>query len=99
MRKQFDHLVMCAGLPNVILQILPFRAGAHAGMDGSFAILHFPQESHPDVVYVGMATGGVFQEKAEELRRYSTVFDHLRAAALPPDESMELIAQRAREPL
>jgi len=47
---------------------------------------------------VTMATGGVFQEKAEEMRRYSLIFDHLRAAALPPEESLELIAGVAREP-
>jgi transcriptional regulator with XRE-family HTH domain len=98
MRKQLEHLVTQAELPNVTLQVLPFRVGAHSGMEGSFAILHFPEEVDPEMVYVTMATGGVFQEKADEMRRYSLIFDHLRAAALPPEESLELIAGVAREP-
>jgi transcriptional regulator with XRE-family HTH domain len=98
MHKQLDHLATMAELPNVIVQVLPFRMGAHSGMEGSFAILHFPEEVDPDMVYVTMATGGVFQEKADELDRYSIIFDHLRAAALAPDESLEMIVGMAREP-
>src|SRR5436190_16755967 len=43
MRDQLKRLVEAAELPNVTLQILPFAAGAHAGMDGTFAILDFPE--------------------------------------------------------
>jgi Domain of unknown function (DUF5753) len=38
-RDRLNHLVEAAGLPNVTLQVLPFAAGAHAGMDGTFTIL------------------------------------------------------------
>src|SRR5262249_53352058 len=41
MRRQVDHLVTMAGRPNVTLHVLPFAVGAHAGMDGSFAILGY----------------------------------------------------------
>jgi transcriptional regulator with XRE-family HTH domain len=98
MRAQLDHLRMVAGLPNVTVQILPFSAGAHSGMEGSFSILHYPEEADPDVVYVAMATGGVFQEKPDELSRFSTVFDHLRANALPPAESLQFMSAKSREP-
>ncbi|MDG4762985.1 helix-turn-helix transcriptional regulator [Solwaraspora sp. WMMD406] len=99
MRAQLDYLVEAADLPNVTVQVLPFEAGGHAGMDGTFAILDFPDESDPDVVYAENATGGLFLEKAEELRKYIFIFDHIRAAALRPEESVAVIEKRAKEPL
>ncbi|MFC0532859.1 helix-turn-helix domain-containing protein [Phytohabitans kaempferiae] len=99
MRAQLERLVEAAELPNVTLQILPFEAGGHAGMDGTFAILDFPEPSDPAVVYAENATGGLFLEKSEELRKYVFIFDHIRAAALRPEESVALIAKLTEEPL
>lgn len=99
MRAQLHRLVEAADLPNVTLQVLPFEVGAHAGMDGTFTILDFPEPSDADVVYAENATGGLFLEKSEELRKYIFIFDHIRAAALTPDESVAMIAKRAKEPL
>lgn len=99
MRAQLQRLVEAADLPNVTLQILPFKAGAHAGMDGTFTILDFPEPNDPDVVYAENATGGLFLEKGDELRKYAFIFDHIRAAALRPEESVALIAKLAKEPL
>ncbi|OLB74564.1 MAG: transcriptional regulator [Actinobacteria bacterium 13_2_20CM_2_71_6] len=97
MRRQLDHLAMVAELPNVTLQVLPFAAGAHAGMDGSFAILGYEDPADPDVVFAENAAGGLFLEKDEELRRYHFIFDHLRANALPPDRSVAFLVARAKE--
>ena len=99
MRAQLERLVEASDLPNVTLQILPFEAGGHAGMDGTFAILDFPEPSDPDVVYAENATGGLFLEKSDELRKYQFIFDHIRAAALGPEESVACIAKLAKEPL
>ncbi len=97
MRVQLDKLVEMAERPNVTLQVLPFSTGAHAGMDGTFAILEYDDEVDPDVVFAENAAGGLFLEKEEELRRYQFVFNHLRASALPPTESVEKLAARAKE--
>jgi hypothetical protein len=99
MQRQLEHLATMAKLPNVRLQVLPLEIGAHAGMDGSFVLLSFPHESDPDTVYVTMATGGVFQEKPDELSRYATIFDRLQEAALPPEESAALVNRMTKEPL
>lgn len=98
-RAQLRQLATAADLPNVTLQVLPFETGAHAGMDGTFAILDFPEPSDPDVVYAENTTGGLFLEKSDELRKYIFIFDHIRAAALPPEESVALLAKLAKEPL
>ncbi|GAB3819585.1 helix-turn-helix domain-containing protein [Micromonospora zhanjiangensis] len=99
MRAQLERLVEAADLPNVTLQILPFEVGAHAGMDGTFTILDFPEAGDPDVVYAENATGGLFLEKSDELQKYIFIFDHIRAAAIRPEESVALIAKLAKEPL
>lgn len=99
MRDQLKRLVEAADQPNVTIQILPFDVGAHAGMDGTFTILDFPEPGDPPVVYAENATGGLFLEKVEELQKYAFIFDHIRAAAIRPEDSVALIAGLAEEPL
>jgi transcriptional regulator with XRE-family HTH domain len=99
MRDQLTRLAQAARLPNVTLQILPFAAGAHAGMDGTFVVLEFEEEGDADVVFIDNATGGLFLEKAEELGKYITIFETVQAAALPPEESIEMIEMLVEEPL
>ncbi|GAA4128139.1 transcriptional regulator [Actinomadura sp. NBRC 104425] len=97
MRAQLAHLSDVAKLPNVTLQVLPFGAGAHPAMSGSFSILGFPEPSDSKVVYMEMQTGGLYLEKPHEIERYTLAFDHLRAAALCPSDSQALIARAADE--
>jgi len=99
MRDQLLRLVEASRLPNVTLQILPFAAGAHAGMDGTFAILDFPDAEDPNVVFAENATGGLFLEKSDELRKYNSIFDAIRSSALSPEESRDMIVLLAEEPL
>ncbi len=97
MKRQLEHVVAAAAWDNVTIQVLPLDVGAHPGMEGSFVLLKFPDEADPDTVYVTMATGGVFQEKTDELRLYAAIFDRLRDAALTPEESITLVASMAKE--
>lgn len=97
MAEQFDRLLQVATLPHVTIQVVPFGAGAHPGMEGPFLILGFPEQADPDVVYVDSTTGGAYLEMPDDVRRYALMFDHLRAAALKPDDSTELIAAIARK--
>jgi transcriptional regulator with XRE-family HTH domain len=99
MHDQLIRLIDAARLPNVTLQILPFAAGAHAGMDGTFAILEFEEVEDADVVFAENATGGLFLEKAEELRKYNSIFEDIRATALDPGESTQMIETLIEEPL
>lgn len=75
--------------------MLPFEAGAHASMMGPFTILGFPETADPDVVYLENAAGDLYVEKQPGVRRYSLVFEDLRADALGHDESAALIARMA----
>jgi transcriptional regulator with XRE-family HTH domain len=95
MREQLKRLVELASLPHVTLQVVPFSSGAHAGMEAPFLILGFPEQADPDVVYVENSTSGVYLEQPEDVHRYTLMFDHLRAAALKPDDTVEMVDRTA----
>lgn len=97
MRAQIEHLVKTAELPNVELQVLPYTAGAHAGMVDSFTVLSFADEDENDIVYLEHDTGALFLEKPPELNRYRLVFTHLQAKALDPDASVPYLTRVTQE--
>ncbi len=96
MDEQLHHLARVAALPTVTLQVLPFAAGHHAGMSGAFTIFSFPEPDDPDVVYLEHTKSDLYLESEEEVRRYASAFDQLRAMALPPDDSVALVVALAR---
>ena len=86
MREQIRHLIAMAALPNVVIHILPFAAGAHPGMEGPFCLLSFPEPDDTDLVYLEQATSGLVPEEPEEVRRYTLMFGTLLGKALPAEE-------------
>lgn len=97
MRQQLQHLAEMGSVRNVTLQVLPYTAGEHPGLDGGFSILGFPERADPDVVYIETTTSDLYLEEAEAIDRYTLLFDHIRAVALSPTESTEFFASVARE--
>ena len=97
MKAQLEHLAEAADLPQVTLQALPYAVGGHPGMPGSFVILQFADAGASDVVYIETQAGDLFLESDTDLSRFGAIFEHLRALALPPDESVTLIAGVARD--
>lgn len=95
MRAQLRHLAEMSTLGNVTVQVLAYDAGAHPAMHGSFTIMQFPEPVDPDVVYVEAKTGALYLEKPEDVARYSLMFDYLRAQALSPEASRDLMTQLA----
>ena len=97
MRGQLARLVEASRKPNVTLQVLPFASGSHAGLRGSFSILEFPERADSDVAYVESVAGIIYLEKEREVKHCAEAFDRLRAAALSPGQSTDLIVEAARE--
>jgi transcriptional regulator with XRE-family HTH domain len=98
MAGQLVHIGQLAARPNVTVQVLPYTAGAHPAMLGSFTLMQFPDPADRDVVYLEAETGALYLEKPEDVRRYSLMIDYLRAQALGPAESRALIAHLAARP-
>jgi transcriptional regulator with XRE-family HTH domain len=97
MAAQLEALQAAAQRRRVTLQVLPFSAGAHAGLEGGFVVIQFPGETDPDVVYVEGIMGDLYLESVEEVKRYQSAFDRIQAVALSPQESLTSISVRARD--
>ncbi len=96
LRGQLKRLCEVGTSPRVTIQVVPFDAGPIPGMIGSFSVVRFPLAEDPDIVYIEGATGDVFAE-AEDAVWFDEVFDHLRAAALSPVESRNMIERISNE--
>ncbi|MFF0292525.1 helix-turn-helix transcriptional regulator [Kitasatospora sp. NPDC004614] len=96
LKGQLEHLLEVSPRPGITLQLLPFSAGFHPGLYGSFMLMGFP-DSNPDVVWVENLTNSVYFEGSEDVERYTEVFDHLRARALGPPETRSQINKILKE--
>ncbi|MEV0487209.1 helix-turn-helix transcriptional regulator [Streptomyces sp. NPDC050508] len=97
MRDQLEHLVEQSQLPHVTVQVIPFDMGAHPGLNGQYAILEFPDAADSSVVYIEGVTSDLYLEKANDVQKYSVMYEHLRAQALNVDQSRQFIADIAKE--
>ncbi len=97
MTEQLHHLGRLTERSNVTLQVLPFQAGAHAGVQSSFVVFDFPG-ADPSVACVANLTGTLFIDQPGQLDAFSGAFDNLRASALSPADSLTLI-NRIRDEL
>ncbi|WP_046775076.1 helix-turn-helix domain-containing protein [Streptomyces yangpuensis] len=95
MRNQLAHLLDLRRREWVQVQILPFEAGAHVGLDGSFTLLRF--DDNPDVLYTEDFVQGHMTPNPQALREGWLRYDHLQAAALSAEDSAALIARVLEE--
>ena len=96
-RHQLESIVQISARPYVTVQVLPFSSGAHAGLDGRFTILTFPEPEDPPVAYVEGLMGDVYLESDAELDVYNLAWTHLVSQAMAPAESAAMISQLAKE--
>lgn len=88
--RQLDHLVEVSALPNVRLQIIPFGEAFNPGMLPAFGILQFPGEPHLNIGYMEGVNADIYEE-GEDAVRLTLMHEDLRAAALSPARSIDLI--------
>ncbi|MFF6778548.1 helix-turn-helix domain-containing protein [Streptomyces sp. NPDC012637] len=97
MVEQLEHLVEQSHLPHVTVQVLPFHMGAHPGISGHYAILEFPDTSDSSVVYIEGVTSDLYLEKAQDVAKYSVMYEHLRAQALNVEDTREFVTEIAKQ--
>ncbi|GAA3305418.1 helix-turn-helix domain-containing protein [Streptomyces cinereospinus] len=95
MREQLAHLLSFEHNPRVNIQMLPYSAGAHAGLQGSFDLYRFP--SDPTIVYTEGYGSGHPTANPDTVKDCSLRYDHLQAAALSLRDSAELIRRVMEE--
>jgi len=92
---QLHHLLRMSVRPPITVRVVPAAVGAHAGLDGSFRLLEFP-EFHP-VVYLESTTSALFLERREQVTAYRRILHGLAEVALDEGHSRDLIVTVAQE--
>lgn len=79
----------------VIVQVLPFSAGAHAAMQGALKLMEF-EDAPPLVYFEGVGTGRL-EDAPATVAQLRFKFDLLVASALSRDKSLALIEALAQD--
>jgi Domain of unknown function (DUF5753) len=95
MRDQLEHLTDMSVRPSVTVQAIPSGIGAHTGLLGAFSLASM--DGTPDVLYLDTAVQGQTVIDTALVRKAASVFDRLRAEALPRGPSRDLIGKVANE--
>ncbi|WP_405862952.1 helix-turn-helix transcriptional regulator [Streptomyces sp. NBC_01515] len=95
MAAQLEHIADVIRSNQGVLQILPETTVAYPLMMGMIRVMTFPDA--PPVVYTeGLHSGQVIDYPAL-VKDYRRSYDLLRAAALPPETSLDMIEQAAED--
>ncbi|MGW2628137.1 helix-turn-helix domain-containing protein [Streptomyces chattanoogensis] len=96
MAGQLRHLLETTEeMPGVNVQVLPFSAGAHTGVDGAFTVFRF--DAGDPLVVVESLTSSQYLEEDAHVGRYDVTFSHLRARALDIAPSRDFISKLIKE--
>jgi transcriptional regulator with XRE-family HTH domain len=91
MRAQLERLIEATKLPNVTLQVLPFKVGAHPAMVGAFSILRFADRELPDLVYLEHLSNAVYLDKRDEVERYLDLMETICVGSEPPARTAQFL--------
>lgn len=89
MRDQLIYLTEAAQRRNIMVRVIPRSATNHAGFEGPFHRLQFPDRA--GVILVGNRTGSIFLEEDADLMTFNLVLVDLLSVALSPEESIASI--------
>lgn len=90
---QLRRLAEIATLPNISVRLLPFAAGAHPSMAGSFSLLRFGPGVFQPIAYQEYAVGGHIVDDQDVVQKLSALYDQLQDQALGCDESLTMISE------
>ncbi|WP_223291162.1 helix-turn-helix domain-containing protein [Streptomyces avicenniae] len=96
MYRQVRHLIQAAEEPRTVVQVIPRKIATHAGIAGPFSLLSFEDKS-PHILYSDGFPQGSIHALSEDVAIAEWAYDLLRADALPPVESIELMDRIAKE--
>jgi hypothetical protein len=88
---------LAESLPHLKILVAPFAAGAHPGMNGPFAILHFRHPGQAPIVYLENLTGAGVTRRPDDVERYEDAFSDLLTTALDREQSLRLIKKAYKE--
>ena len=97
MGGQLEYLIEVATWPNVMMQILPLKAGSHAGMDGGFTIFHFDEPDYSEAVFIDHTLADQHLEDPNATKRYEDAFHSLQSSAAKYEVTVGFLTQAMEE--
>jgi transcriptional regulator with XRE-family HTH domain len=94
MAEQLEHIILLAKDCRVVTQVVPVNAGAFPFMMGMSKFMTFADA--PPVMYTEGLHSGQLIDEPTLVKQYTRSYDLLRAAALPPKASLEMIQTAAK---
>ncbi len=95
MREQIARLREAMTQPNITVRVLPFSAGAHPGMTGSFIVLRFAEKAM-NMVYVELCGSAVYLDDESDIDVHEAVFQKLSDLALSEEATNSLLGEIER---
>ncbi|MEU6353231.1 helix-turn-helix transcriptional regulator [Streptomyces sp. NPDC047072] len=90
MRRQLEFLKELTTEHKATLRVLPFTAGAHDSLDGSFFLLGFKDDE--DVLYkAGPGSVDTVRDDRAIVARYQECFEDLRSKALSEEDTLRML--------
>ncbi|MGW4754058.1 helix-turn-helix domain-containing protein [Streptomyces chartreusis] len=95
MAEALRHITGLARRNRVMMQVLPFSAGAHAAMQGPLKLMDF--EDAPPLIYFEAVRTGHLEDDPATVVQLRLTFEYLTASALSPEKSLALIESLAQD--
>ncbi|MEU3073178.1 helix-turn-helix domain-containing protein [Streptomyces laurentii] len=95
MAEQLKHILAQVREHRVLVQVVPFAAGAHPEMGASIKLMEF--EDMPPTAYTEALFSGNLLDDPALVKQVQAAYDLLRAAALSPEASLALLESAAEE--
>jgi transcriptional regulator with XRE-family HTH domain len=93
-RRQLQHLIEAADMPNITVEVVPFTAGLLPGLQAPFVIHEFSDEADDELLYLESPRGDVInRDAAAEISLYRKDFERLRQASLGPQGTVDFLRQ------
>ena len=95
MTEALHHISALTRRHRIIAQVMPFRAGAHAALNGALKLMAFSDA--PPLAYLEVLGSGHLEDDPASVARYELSYDLVAASALSPEASLALIESVAED--
>ncbi|TRV74304.1 helix-turn-helix domain-containing protein [Streptomyces sp. 130] len=95
MAAALRHIAALMRRHRIIVQVLPFSAGAHTALEGPLKLMAFSDA--PPLAYLQALGTGQLQDDPATVRQYELTYDLVVASALSPAASLALIESVAED--
>jgi hypothetical protein len=96
MRRQLIRLIEAAAASHITVEVVPFSAGPHPGLNGPFVIHEFPDRADGDVLYQERPQAEqLWRDEPELITHYREIFEELRRLSLGPEGSLAFLNELA----